>query len=231
VTDAYPPNHLAPWDYEQEVELSCRWETGESVRTISQAMGRTTGGIAGRLQRMYGYAYDSVPFGWDGRPGRITFPEPDYEDNEPERNSGMERNIAAMMHDDALTVKVKFQHRMSVNNTTVRDPSAAKEYTYVTTQVLAPGDLVVVYAGGALQVAEVTQMDTVLDIEPNASKEYEWIVQKVDTKPYELQQAKNKKLKTLVKEHYKLNARTQMRDLILGQLDGPAKLAALELLK
>lgn len=221
----YPPNYLKPWTRAEEEALAQGWEADHDVQTLADALGRTPGGIVGRLQKIFGYAYDDMPPRWDGRPRNIRgCPN----DDEPERNSGMERNIAAMMHEDALTVRVKFQQRQAPEG--YKQP-AQKDYTYITTQVLAPGDLVVVYAAGTLQVAEVTAMDTVLDIEPNAGKEYEWIVQKLDTKPYELQQHKNEKLKSLVKEHYKLNARAQMRDLILGQLDGPAKKAALELLK
>lgn len=141
----------------------------------------------------------------------------------------MERNIAAMMHDDAVTVGVKFQQR--TEKLGLQSLPVAKEYTYVTIQPLAVGDLVAVYAAGAIQVAEVCRVDAVLDIELNDNKEYEWVVQKLDTKPYEAQAAKNEKLKTLIKENYKLNARAQMKELILNQLSNDKQVEALTLLK
>lgn len=140
----------------------------------------------------------------------------------------MERNIAAMMHDEAKTVGVKFQNR--AEKVGLQGLPVAKEYTYVTIQPLAVGDLVAVYAGGAIQVAEVSRVDALLDIEPNDNKEYEWIVQKLDTKPYEAQAARNDALKTLIKENYKLTARSQMRELMLNSLSADKAKEALALL-
>lgn len=220
-----PSNHNKPWTQAQQSEIKRLWEhLGYSLSAVASTMGRTKGSIWAQLCALYGYPPDA-PLADNIETARDNgyHQDPQPEEDTP-KGSSMERNIAAMMHDDARTVGVKFQQRIENTN-------QVKEYTYVTIQPLAVGDLVAVYAGGAIQVAEVCRVDAVLDIEPNDNKEYEWVVQKLDTRPYEAQVAKNEQLKTLIKENYKLNARAQMKDLILNQLSADKAKEALALLK
>lgn len=133
----------------------------------------------------------------------------------------MERNIAALLREDAYTIRVTF-------NTARRDQTylkahpdeSVKSYNYVTTiPGLKIGDFVVVEAAGQYKVAIVEFVDNSVEIPPQYEHELRWVIAKVDFSPFEALMAENAKIESLVQEAYKANLRRSFKQQILSGVD------------
>ena len=136
----------------------------------------------------------------------------------------MERNIAALLRDDARTVRVAF-------NSEVKFPEKEpKLYTYITHLALVPGDYAVVPARGTWKVVDVIEVDESVQLEPNDTIRYSWVVCKVDMDAYRDNAAQNEQIEALVNDAYKNNLRRGFQAQILGGLPDDSKAAVLALL-
>jgi hypothetical protein len=115
----------------------------------------------------------------------------------------MDKNIAAILREDAKTVQVTF-------------PGNDKPYTYVTHLDVVPGDFVVVKAREALQVVCVKSVDADLAIEPNSDVRYAWIVAKVDMASHAENTARNEAIEKTLAETYRKNARQAFAQTLLA---------------
>lgn len=120
----------------------------------------------------------------------------------------MDKNIAAILREDTKTVKVVH----------FNDPSC-KGYTYVTNMALEPDDLVVVDSAGALKVAKVVQVDDDLEIQPNSTIKYKWVIDKIDTKPYNADMERNSEIERRLAGAYRQNARAAFAQQFLAGVD------------
>jgi hypothetical protein len=125
----------------------------------------------------------------------------------------MDKNIAAILREDAKTCAVQF-----ANND---GGSVSQPYTYVTHLDLEPGDYVVVPAGGqdALKIAEVVRVDDDLEIEPNASVKYKWVVDVVNVKAARENRDRNAEIEKMLASSYRTNARQAYAQQFLSGAD------------
>lgn len=155
----------------------------------------------------------------------------------------MDKNLAALMRQDTRTVQVVFgalapdlaavpgMAEAFASGHVASTPKApdAKGYTYVSDIPLAVGDVVVVEARGALQVAAVRQADEDVKIEPNSDTRYNWVLAKVDFTAYAATAQRNAELENVVSEAYRHNLRRSFASQILAGVDDDnrARVAAL----
>lgn len=125
----------------------------------------------------------------------------------------MDKNIAALIREDAKTVGVSFS-------------SGGKVYTYVTNLDFALGDFVVVSVYRAseafentLQVVCIVEVHNELRIEPNSDIKYKWIMAKLDTSVALENEAKNAEIEALLQNAYVSNIRKQFRQQMLENVD------------
>ena len=142
----------------------------------------------------------------------------------------MDKNIAALLREDARTVHVVFEKAITEfedldapeRTPTRRVPQAGqkvKTYTYVTHLQLARGDSVIVEAAGRLCLAFVDSVDDEVDIEPNAATAYRWVVSKLDMKAHEANMDRNKEIEKTVADAYRNNMRKSFAQQILAGVD------------
>lgn len=142
----------------------------------------------------------------------------------------MDKNIAAFMRQDTKTVHVKFMRDRrageSEGQTTLLGDNielSPQTYTYITDLELAEGDFVVVHAVGVPKVARVESVDEGLELDPNDTIKYKWVVCKVDFSSYAQNIAKNNTITTMVAKAYKKNLRKQFSSLLLEGMDEVAR--------
>ena len=113
----------------------------------------------------------------------------------------MDKNIAAILREDTKTVKVTFSDNF--------DGVRSRPYTYVSSIALEVGDTVIVASGSEsnYKMATVYSVDDDLEIEPNSTTKYKWIVAKVDFAAYERNMARNAEIEKLLAQTYRANAR------------------------
>lgn len=143
---------------------------------------------------------------------------PNTKPEKSKRSSTMERNIAAIMREDAKTVEVNF------------GGTSSKIYTYVTDLDVAVGDHAIVECGNdGLKVVQIMGVHDDLNIEPNSDVEYKWLVAKFDLEHYKLNQAKNAEIETVMATGYRNNMRRQFAASILAGLseDKQAELSSI----
>lgn len=150
----------------------------------------------------------------------------------------MDRNIAALLREDARTVHVSFEidpalgypdlegddclqepAPTSCPKSPARTPSIAwraKTYTYVTHFDVKPGDYLVVQAQSEIKLAQVRRVDDEVKIEPNSTTEYRWAISKINMEAHSANMARNEKIKTLVADAYRANMRRSFAQQILG---------------
>ena len=119
----------------------------------------------------------------------------------------MDKNIAAILREDAKTIKVVFEH-----------VATAKRYTYVTHLDVAPGDRVVVEARGVMTVAYIDSVDVDLDIAPNSDVQIKWVVGKVDIASHVANEDRNDEIQKTLGKAYRSNARQQFAQLTLASV-------------
>ena len=112
----------------------------------------------------------------------------------------MDKNIAAILREDAKTVSVQFPNNQGFTQSS---------YTYITHLNVAVGDLVVVPAGkdNELKICEVTEVHEDFQIEPNADCKYKWIIDVVDIEAAQKNQQRNKEIESMLAASYRTNAR------------------------
>ena len=137
----------------------------------------------------------------------------------------MDKNIAALLRDDARTVGVNFSTHLAAENGSPASPYS--EYTYVSHLQLAVGDIVVVKAKGRVALATVSRVDDSVDIEPNADMRYAWVIAKVDVSEHAANMARNAEIERAVSEAYRDNMRRSFAQQILGGVEDGEKKARL----
>lgn len=134
-------------------------------------------------------------------------PEPE----QPKRSSNMERNIAALMREDAKTVEVTF------NN-------GSKTYTYITSLDINPGDHAVVDCdSNGLKVVQIVGVHEDVEIEPNSDTKFKWLVAKFDLEHYKLNEAKNEQIEKVMATGYRTNIRRQFAASVMACLSDEKK--------
>ena len=141
-------------------------------------------------------------------------------------SSGMDKNIAAFLRDDAKTIGVKFFSQKGDNSTTLVGldvPVSANTYTYVTDLMLVVGDLVAVFANNRPAIAVVVRVDETLSIEPKEEIAYQWVISRIDLQEFKKNSEKNKTLTDLIAASYKDNMKKQFKEVILAGISDETK--------
>lgn len=155
-----------------------------------------------------------------------------------------EKNIAALLREDAKTVKVSFsliRENSSIEGKHIPEEERApamevlesmgvrnsgstdfKLYSYVTDLDVSPFDVVLVEAAGQLKAATVIDVDSEVVVEPGSEFALRWVVQKLDFSAYQSNMQRNQEIERLVQDAYKANLRRSFRAQILSGLEGPA---------
>lgn len=156
-----------------------------------------------------------------------------------------EKNIAALLREDAKTIRVTFsmirenssfegepldegersksaELLRSLGVTGMQNEEGFKLYSYVTHYDVKPFDLVLVEAAGQLKAATVVDVDEEVVVEPGSNMALRWVVQKLDFTEYKANFDRNLEIERLVNEAYKANLRRSFRAQILSGLEGPA---------
>lgn len=144
----------------------------------------------------------------------------------------MDRNIAALLREDARTVHVRY-FETQVDPGTFRPATfrPAKQYTYVTHLGVKVGDKVVVQASGQIMIAEVKKVDEDVQIEPNDSIKYAWVISVVDTAAFEANMERNRQIEASVADAYRKNLRRSFAEQVLSGLTKAKRLEVSKLLK
>jgi hypothetical protein len=120
----------------------------------------------------------------------------------------MDKNIAAILREDAKTIQVGFE---------LASETAGKLYTYVTHLPLVPGDIIVVpVASSGWKVAKVISVDDDLLIEPNADYRYSWVIARVDMDAANANQQRNREIEAHLAASYRVSARQAYAMQFLG---------------
>ena len=147
----------------------------------------------------------------------------------------MDKNIAAFLRTDTKTIGARFiKDKFKDDSLELGEDSlqlSDRAYTYITDLSLAVGDLVVVYAVGVPKVAMVARVDEELDIQPNDTIEYKWVISKVDVAHYLNNCKKNAELTRTIGKAYQKNVRNQFRDMLLTNVDADTKTALLSIME
>jgi hypothetical protein len=121
----------------------------------------------------------------------------------------MDKNIAAILRDDAKTIQVGFELH--------HDVTTGKIYTYISHLNLVVGDFVVVPVGGSdWKVGRVLSVDDDLLIEPNADLRYAWVVDRVDVQAHKDNALRNKEIEQHLAASYRVSARQAYAMQFLG---------------
>lgn len=112
----------------------------------------------------------------------------------------MDKNIAAILRKDTRTIGVRFDDNFG---------NSSKEYTYVSCAAVAVGDTVVVPSGSddEFKLATVSRVDEDLEIEPNATVRYKWVVGKIDFDSYNQNIERNREIERQLSSVYRAHAR------------------------
>lgn len=119
----------------------------------------------------------------------------------------MDRNIAALLREDTTTVEAQFYQ--SHNNT-----YGGKVYKYVTHLDFQAGDLAVVLVNDEYKVVYISAVHKELEVEPNSSITYKWIVSKVDFTGYSDNLLRNRQIEDEISKGFRTSARAQYRAMV-----------------
>lgn len=151
----------------------------------------------------------------------------------------MDKNIAALLRADARTVHVVFDAGLTMFDDIPEAPlqkgfkaaaAQVKTYTYVThIEGLARGDAVIVQAAGEIKIAYVESVDEDVEIEPNSTVQYKWIIDRVDMAAHTANMERNSLIETEMAQAYRNNLRRSFAANVLAGLgeEHKAKLLAL----
>lgn len=152
----------------------------------------------------------------------------------------MDKNIAALLREDARTVQVVFpydngglgQHDVNRQGAPKQGfPNAQRTawedgrplYTYVTHLPIKVEDYVAVPAAGQIKLALVKVVDDEVLIEPNADIAYAWVIGVVDVAACDENIARNKEIEQTVGASYKARLKRSFAEEITGGIAGPAR--------
>jgi hypothetical protein len=127
-------------------------------------------------------------------------------------NDMSEKNAVALVRNDTKTVEVEHD-------------GSEKTYTYVTTFDLQPDDMIVVKNIRGLALGKVKAVHERLEIQPNASITYAYVVAKIDMGPYNRLLEENAQIEKVLADAYRLRAQASFREQMLATL--PAEALAL----
>jgi len=168
----------------------------------------------------------------------------------------MDQNIAALLRQDARTIKVVFNMDDALaehldadfvwpagadanviaeakrkiregKSPAFRVKPGAKTYTYVTHLDIAIGDTVIVEAGGTPKMVKVVGVDTDVKIEPNDTIEYGWVIQKIDMAAYVANKERNAQIESAVAEAMRNNLRRGFAQSVIAAIGDEATRANL----
>lgn len=125
-------------------------------------------------------------------------------------------NTAELLQSNYTTVSVAFNDDVAVDDLlddTVT-PAQGQRYTYKAdlSLELQVGDFVVVHANHRLAIAQVVKVDDKPVINPNATYEYKWIVDKIDTAGFVKRLQEQDAIKALLAQLHMVEAQEQLKD-------------------
>lgn len=140
----------------------------------------------------------------------------------------MDKNIAALLREDARTVHVIFDLKVGEFDE-IEAPGTSRHYrsatpkvkshTYVTHLDVAENDTVVVEAAGEIKLALVHHVDSEVKIEPNSNTLYRWVIAKVDMGAHNSNTQRNQDIEQAVADAYRNNLRRSFAQQILSGVD------------
>ena len=172
----------------------------------------------------------------------------------------MDKNIAAFLDQSAYTILVQFQAEQGARGSNykyvtnlpglavgdwlvvpvtsnrqqvpLRSPVSAKMQTVddVMDMVTYAEDEDAPVHAGTFECVRVVAIHDTVDIEPNAPKEYKWVVCKLDLEAYGALFVRNKKIASATTAAYRKSMQRSFADRILGDMDAEAKDNLLKLL-
>jgi hypothetical protein len=171
----------------------------------------------------------------------------------------MDKNIAAFLDNSAYTVHVAFQQESGIDARVVNQYTyvcnipgiKADDYVVVAdtvgsgtcslrakpaSRVVDIDELIedeitdVASLRGQLKVARVIHVDSTVDIEPNSSKQYKWVISKLDLTAHAELLTRNKKIEMATTKAYRKSMQRTFADRILGDMDPTDKDNLLKLL-
>lgn len=142
----------------------------------------------------------------------------------------MDKNIVAFVRENAKTVAVRFfpqsfamaktviQALELEHGETFLKDTPTKNYVYLTTLDLLPGDVCMVYVNQYPIAVEVREVHNDVQIEPNALQEIKWIAAKVDMSYYTNLLDENAIIVDTLRKEYQASTRRQFRDMVMTSL-------------
>lgn len=135
-----------------------------------------------------------------------------------------EKNIAAMLREDAKTIRVTFNPTRYENEWAKgQDHAQEKLYNYVTHFDVSVGDMVLVEAAGQMKVVQVVNVDDGVKIEPGADYALRWVVMKIDLAEHNANMERNALIEQMVQEAYQKNLRRSFAQQILAGVDDDSR--------
>lgn len=148
----------------------------------------------------------------------------------------MDKNIAALLREDARTVKVQFtatpyEMRRALANGEQLNPG--QNHTYIVDFEVLAGDYILVPTNNSPvpKVAMVVAVDDGVDIQPNSDIKYKWAYNRVDLSTWQANERRNEVIEATVSEAYKNNLRRSFAQQILSGVDESQRLQLESLLK
>lgn len=135
----------------------------------------------------------------------------------------MDKNIAALLREDAVTVHVVYQPTEAE-----RKQGFNMAATYVTHLKLEMGDKVLVEEAGKMRLAEVIEVHSTVEIKPNEEIQYKWVLQKADLTEAIANAQRNKQIEDIVSDAY---LRRSFAQQILSGVDDSQRESFTRLLK
>jgi hypothetical protein len=172
----------------------------------------------------------------------------------------MEKNIPALLDKAARSIHVQYQHADTPSYTYISNIEGLVEGDYVvvptsvrdkivsgnagSVRVFEPGEYGTeglistrlrqeaerMLTGQRLTIGRVVKIDEIVDIEPNDTIEYKWVIAKVDLSAYSSLMDRNKEIADAVRDAYKQNLRKSFSERILGELSEDSRNSLLRLI-
>lgn len=165
----------------------------------------------------------------------------------------MDKNIAAFLDPTAFTISVMFKASESkaareytylcnlpgvkAGDWVVVDaPDFDGAGPYADSSRMTMVDIEQVIGNGTLafsgvpKVVIVTKVDDTVNIEPNAPKQYKWVVAKLELAAYYATLKRNAKITETVSESYRKSMRRSFSERVLADMDESSRIALLELI-
>lgn len=169
----------------------------------------------------------------------------------------MDKNIAALLRNDARTIRVTFGGHAEIDETGLNEvrtnnaepklyvvdqlksskgyavsPArvrASEGYTYVTHLAVKEGDAVVVPVKSTIAIGFVVSVDDEVKIEPSDPVTYAWVISTIDLAAHELNLERNKSIASAAADAMRKNLRRGFAQSVLLSADDASR-SKLELL-